>query len=564
MKKALFVGIVSLGVLFGIPGVSHAERITNFSSTITISNDSSIQVNESISYDFEGESKHGIYREIPLRNNDGSTLSIDSVMVTTQGVVVPYSVEEDDSIIKIKIGDPNKLVSGIHEYSINYKVVNALVSFDAYDELYWNVTGNGWNVPIDIVSVKLHSNSIKTLQSSCYTGVFGSTEQCSDTLPVEMIGYQKNLSPREGVTVAAAFEKGKISGITRIGGRVNNDPVNNPRDDKDTARMILYIFGGIVFLVTILIKFLTRDKKSSRALMAQYEPPYGLSPIQAGVVIDKGLDFRDITAQIISLAERGYIKIAYLEKKILKVFNATDYEFTLIKSVDELGNTDKKILEFIFGTNLAAGTMTTLTEMSERSRFISQKLFRDIQKAEEESFITQGFFKKNNIRYIIAVLFIGLIAGTFFTETTWLPFLIFVALIGIIASTMHPRILTDQGAEVKQELLGFKEFLSMTDKDRFDFHNAPEKKPEQFMEYLPYAIAFRIEEKWSKQFDGMMVPAPSWYQGGTAQSFSAYTFTNHMTSLGSSLSTFASAASSGSGGSGSSGGGSGGGGGGSW
>jgi len=121
---------------------------------------------------------------------------------------------------------------------------------------------------------------------------------------------------------------------------------------------------------------------------------------------------------------------------------------------------------------------------------------------------------------------------------------------------------TRKGYEALDHLKGFKLFLSVTDKERFTFHNAPEKSPQQFMEYLPYAIAFDVERQWAKVFEGISLPNPVWYEGGSAGNFSAVGLSS---SLGGFSSSFAaSSGASASSGGGSSGGGGGGGGGGSW
>ncbi len=118
---------------------------------------------------------------------------------------------------------------------------------------------------------------------------------------------------------------------------------------------------------------------------------------------------------------------------------------------------------------------------------------------------------------------------------------------------------TTLGYEAKEYLQGFKDFLSVTEAQRYIFHNAPEKNAEHFMEFLPYAIAFGVEKQWAKVFEGITLPSPSWYDGGSMSTFSAVNLTS---SLGEFSSSFT--ASSGSSGGGSSGGGGGGGGGGSW
>ena len=109
-------------------------------------------------------------------------------------------------------------------------------------------------------------------------------------------------------------------------------------------------------------------------------------------------------------------------------------------------------------------------------------------------------------------------------------------------------------------------FLSVTEKERYTFFNAPEKSPELFMKYLPYAIAFKVEKEWSKVFEGITMPNPSWYEGGSMSTFSATALASDIGAFSSSVvsSSTSSSGTSGSSGGGSSGGGGGGGGGGSW
>jgi hypothetical protein len=89
---------------------------------------------------------------------------------------------------------------------------------------------------------------------------------------------------------------------------------------------------------------------------------------------------------------------------------------------------------------------------------------------------------------------------------------------------------------VKEEIEGFKLFLSVTEKERLKFHNAPVKKPELFEKFLPYAMVLKVEKEWAKQFEGIYTKPPSWYQGNWNTFSVGY--------LASSLNSFSSSASS--------------------
>ena len=127
---------------------------------------------------------------------------------------------------------------------------------------------------------------------------------------------------------------------------------------------------------------------------------------------------------------------------------------------------------------------------------------------------------------------------------------------------------TRVGRSLLDTIEGFKLFLTVTEKDRLNMLNPPEKTPDLFEKYLPYALAFDIEQQWAEQFsdilsatavgEGGTAYSPSWYSGSA---FTSLTAGGLVTSLSSSFSSAISSSStapgssSGGGGGGSSGGG---------
>ncbi len=565
-------------IVLCFPAVTHAEKINSFVSDIQIHSDASISVTEKIQYDFESESRHGIFRTIPLNNNDGSEISIDNISVKDQnGSMYQFQKSVDTNSLTVKIGDPNKTVSGLHEYIISYTVKNALVSFDNYDELYWNVNGNNWNVPIENIVTKVSFDTItgsQIKQYACYQGIRGSKNTCDITVVNNTLeSHVSNLSPNVGVTVAVGVEKGVIAGITRIGGQINNTATTG-EPVKMTTKIIYVIIGCIVIFGAIFFRFKIRDPRSKNPVVAWYEPPANLSPIITGTLVDKKLDGQDVTGQILSLAERGYITITQIYKKgSLKLFNSIDYIFEVVKDTSDLDFIgDTEVLKIIFGSEKpAVGEKSNLSSISEKENTISS--FNLLQKSMDKVLVEQGFSQKNNLFRNVFIIHMSLVGITLLdyylithnnSNLPWnlIPGIAAVIVMFIIGKPKQQY--TNNGADIKQQILGFKDFLSTTDRDRFDFHNAPEKSPTQFMKYLPYAIVLGVEKKWAEQFKGITISNPVWYNGPSNHVFIASEFATHMTAIGEDISSAVTPASSGSSGGGFSGGGSGGGGGGSW
>jgi uncharacterized membrane protein len=134
---------------------------------------------------------------------------------------------------------------------------------------------------------------------------------------------------------------------------------------------------------------------------------------------------------------------------------------------------------------------------------------------------------------------------------------------------------TPIGRRLLDELAGFREYLEIAEKDEMNLRNPPDKTPELFERYLPFALALGVEQQWAERFSQIFaslkspngtVWQPSWYNG----TWSSTNFSTSASSLSSSLSDAISTSvsspgsSSGGGGGGFSGGGGGGGGGGGW
>ncbi|HTG64081.1 MAG TPA: hypothetical protein VL917_05390, partial [Sphingomicrobium sp.] len=134
---------------------------------------------------------------------------------------------------------------------------------------------------------------------------------------------------------------------------------------------------------------------------------------------------------------------------------------------------------------------------------------------------------------------------------------------------------TREGRAMMDRIEGFKHYLSVTERERFDRMQAPEETLTLFEKYLPYAIALDVETRWADRFQSQIAAAMAspaaqgstlgWYSGHSSPWNDVGGFTSSIgDSLASSIGTASSSPSSGSGGGGSSGGGGGGGGGGGW
>jgi uncharacterized membrane protein len=148
------------------------------------------------------------------------------------------------------------------------------------------------------------------------------------------------------------------------------------------------------------------------------------------------------------------------------------------------------------------------------------------------------------------------------STSVFIGFVLSCVIFMVINSLMPAK--TVKGVATKEYILGLKLYLQIAEKDRLQFNNAPEKKPEIFEKLLPYAMVLGVDEAWAKEFEGIYTVPPQWYEGYHGGAFSAIAFNHSLSSFNSMASSSMGSAPGGSGGGGFSGGGGGGGGGGGW
>lgn len=149
MKK-LFTLVLAVFVLASVEAKSE-ERVLGFHSDIEIYQDSSMTVREHITVRAEGRRiRRGIYRDFPTTYKDrlGNRYKVgfEMVSVVRNGQREDYHTKSISNGIRIYFGNKNRLVNtGEHTYVLTYRTSRQLGFFEKHDELYWNVTGNGWD-----------------------------------------------------------------------------------------------------------------------------------------------------------------------------------------------------------------------------------------------------------------------------------------------------------------------------------------------------------------------------------------------------------------------------------
>ena len=556
-RNSIFFVLLGFLAFFLVPHTAHAEEINSFDDTITIQADGRFEVTEKIVYDFANVARHGIYRTIPVlkTNTEGKKFVVGFLrfaVLDDAGKQYQVKTTKTDESVSLRIGDPDRTMTGVHPYFINYMVEGGLTYFSDHDELYWNVTGNDWEIPIDKASVSIALPTDISLQDvtiTCFTGVYGSSgHNCKTSYAkgVARVSTTQRLDPREGLTVAVLFPKDVVA--------VLEPKVYVPFWETLTGKILL----AVIIIVAILWYFVLpiyipvkwwrhgRDPKAPMGVAtAWFDPPKtkdgrSLTPGETGTLVDEKADMQDITATIVDLARRGYIRILEPKKG----------EFSL-----------EKISKSVKGETLRDHEETLMDGVFKSGDLISLKTenFADtVSKAKNnlyDAVVAAEFFVRNpqTTRTLYGVLSaVALATGNF-------PLVLSSLIFGLKMPVK--TILGVSQASIGKSLKNF-----LTSQERQLTFQA--KNQLFFEKLLPFAIAFGVEKIWAERFKDINMKQPTWYRGYSSGHFNSVFFVNSLASSGTSFARAVTPVSSSSGfssgGGGSSGGGSGGGGGGSW
>lgn len=524
-SAALLTAIFSIALPFA-GAHAEGEQIHSYAIRLTLDRAAHLFAQESIEYDFGTTKNSGIFRTIPIRYQSswitlyGLRTTIKNVAV--DGVPAAYTVSSETNDLKIKIGSPNNPLSGIHTYDLGYNVERAIRNYqDNEKEFYWNAIGTGWKIPIasSTISLILPSSFVENVKVRCFFGTPENTNLCATA---NQIGSTFIFRP------GRALQPGEAFTITLI------LPGNLVSERSDMRQALWFLEDNFLLFSPLfigLICFLVwlrwgRDPHGRGTIIAEYEPPAGLSALEIGTMIDQRVDQCDIASIFITWATRGLISIREVSDKKLS------FEFVKKQDNAQFSTPHEQTL---FSLMFAKGPV--YRPAPDAAIYAA---LNEVKNATYQTLVNKGLFAIHpslmRTAFLVAGLLVGLGGGIFFAAVIYPggPFSIvaflLMALNGaiiIFTGRYMPRV-TPTGAVIVEHIRGFKVFLSATETARLKFFNAPEKKPEHFEKYLACALALGVEKEWASQFAAMHTPPPSWYQGTTGSLFTATIFAQNL------------------------------------
>lgn len=561
---ALGLGVL---VLAGLPSAAHADEddwsVSRYRLTAAAAPDGAVDVTVDLTFDFADTPGHGPYVTLPLLQEvEGDPdhyrrFAVTDVRASSpSGAPAAVQAETEGRALAIRVGDEDIEVEGRQDYTLSYRirgVVNPAVGTPSQDEIFWNVVGPQWEVPLDDVGVRL-TGPAAVARAACFAGEVGSSDPCDDvsTSGPTATFLQGRVEPGTGLTVLAAWPVGTFVGA---------EPELVPRRHLGNTFGLDPLTGGLAGAVALLgvgallrhARRRGRDEQfvgltpglapasadgtaatapaDRRAPVAvQFTPPAGVRPGELGTLVDEVAHPADVTATVVDLAVRGHLRIeetggpgpADAGKGARG--GAPERTWRLVRlpgqsAGEPLLGYEQLILDKLF----ADGDEVALDDLGASFTGALAETQQQLYAAVTE----RGWFVANpaavrrrwyGIGAAVVVAGLALAAGLALT-LGWGLVGVAVVVVGVatlvLASRMPAR--TAPGSAVLAQALGFRLYLETAEGDQLRF----EEGEDLFSRYLPHAIAFGLAERWATVFadlarQGRAVPEPSWYVGQQA------------------------------------------------
>ncbi len=580
---------------------SAAERITAYHSDVDVAENGDMIVKETISIVAEGiQIRRGIVRDFPLTMVDGDRRTVrvgfDLLSVKRDGQDEPYHTEMIDRGIRIYTGAEDKFLSlGQHVYQLTYKVDRMIRYFPDHDEIYWNVTGTGWQFSIAQASARVSLPSDEVTKTAVYTGPFGST---ASRASVQIDGNRADfvttraLGPNEGLTVVVAAPKGVIA--------PPSDAQLRAWWLRDHMADIVAVAGLILISLYYVFFWIRVGRDPARGtVVPRWDPPEGLSPALVNYVDNKGFNgagWPAFSANALELAVKGYVTFRDVgstitvtrtdkplprslpagESSILSAIGASGESLVISSSngerVQKAGQKFREAIQSehrgkyyrsnigytIGGLFLSVILVIAVVILGDVDADITGFIFASVVMAAFVGIFSarlglrlrHGAPLRHKIAAVIIGGFVGFVLVSVFAAimtaileqlTADDHWLVIIAVSGIVIANVIFFFLmgapTPLGARLMDHIDGLRLYLTVAEKDRMNMAGAPTMSPQHFETLLPYAVALGVEKPWSDAFQTWLSTAAA---ASVAASYSPAWYHGHSGSFGDGIGGFSS------------------------
>lgn len=530
MRRSLLLSFILLALLLALPStLALAQEKTlyweRYDVVLTVLPNGDLHVLERQSIAFTSGTFTFGFAVIPLRTTEGITdIQISEpggrsyARTDYGGEVHTFGAATSSDEVEVRWYFP-PASNETRTFNLAYTVKGAVRIYDSGDKLQWMAIDNQRDFPIQAASVQVILPEGASFLDIDSAGVPAAWQQANDGRSVTYVA-ERSMSPSDTFEIGVEFTHGAI-------------PARPPnwQGDFDQAEYyernvgpwlnlglgvlaVLVAIGGPL-LVYLLWYVRGRDPEVGPTPEYVTEPPDDTPPGVLGTLVDERVDMQDILATIVDLARRGYLKIEEIEKPGLLGFGSQDFVFRKGDGAgSDLRPYERNILRGIFTGNRTERELSSL-----RNKFYTK--LPKIKSEMYEELVRRDLFKSNpdttrNLWRGLAIgaaIVVGI--GFFFAAplseyagaVMCLPLAFGAAAVSLFVAANYMPAKTRKGAESAARWQAFREYL-----DRIEKVSDLDQASELFERFLPYAIAFGMNQTWVRKFSTLTdTPAPGWY-----------------------------------------------------
>lgn len=511
--------------------VAQEEKITSFHSDITVAESGSLTVRETIQIYAAGDIfKRGITRALPLtrRDIDNNRIGVDYIIreVLVDGKPVNYFTEKEGGDLVVYVGERDRYLSpGNYRYEILYETAGQIGFFDDYDELSWNVNGLSGKTMDSVGAVVRLPAGADVISSHCYTGRQGSGDSNCTTETDEvgtLVVQANNLPSNEMLTLSVGFTKGFVT----------QPPEQLPRTFTWFERKGLVLLSSL-FLVFLFAYYIYTWRRygvdpPKPVVIPQFSPPDGLSPASVGMLY-KGHYLDDfVTASIVNLSVKGFIRIDEVVEKggLFGLRSDKRYALARLKEADDKLPAEEQI---VMRSLFRKTESVTLTGKYDETIAMMMRDYHKSLKKQHGSVLNEGRNLKFHLVPWLAFIAYFIVMVRFVTDdllqfTANRNALVTTLLLGLVSYLLYAWLIVrpgDRKLHYRSAVEGLKMYLDVAEEKQLQFFNPPEVTPALFEQLLPYAIALDMEKVWGDKFEKAFLSSalepesyrPAWYGG---------------------------------------------------
>lgn len=556
MRTAALGVAVAAGLLVGAAGSAAAtvgdqtsgREITRYDVTAQVDAEGVAHVTIDFDFDFGNYPGHGPYLSFVTRqryDDAQDRLYRHSNFRVSSPTGAPAGINREDSpwAIVLRIGDEDvDDVDGVQRYVVSYDVdgwINPANALHSGDELNWNVIGNGWEVPLSNLSV-LVDGPAPAQGAVCFAGYFGATTPCtSATVSGSGARFTQDMLDGEQLTTVTGWPGGTFDTAPILVKKFEGTAALNPRGvGGGIAGAVL--LGGVGW-AAYRVRKTGRDEeylgltpglrpaggqqtlvgpRRSSAVSVQFAPPEGARPGEIGTLVDEKADPVDVTATLVDLAVRGYLRIEEVPRSNPNK-KPKDWTLVQLRAADAgLVAFERALLDAIFGGRLQVKLSDLRTTFASSMAAVQAGLYEHVTAnhwfKRNPSSTRTAWYVGGGVLVVLGLLgAIALAAAQVQVRGAALVG-VAVAVLGIVVVAMAKAApaRTAEGSAVLAQALGFRRYLATAEANQIRY----EEGQDIFSRYLPYAIAFGLADRWARVFaelaaSGVTVTPPTWYVG---------------------------------------------------